>query len=185
VTVSIQEGEEMRLKQILCMMMLVLLCTGTTFGADASTENVSQIVLMEEFEQEEWGSFWTVDFQGERVFAAYAEDGYLGGNSKDFDLTKYNHLSRVLIDDDEDRTFTSGTPLKLAEDYVLALQAIDLYGTKIYVQLLKSGSVVDSSVVEPSKDGAGIADKTYIYNRSYAVGGSSGIQMHIKYHQAG
>ena len=72
-------------------------------------------------------------------------------------------LSKVLYDDDEERTFTTGTPLTLKEDYELAIEAIDLDGNKVYVQLMKDGAVVDSAVVEPSKDGATIADKTYTY----------------------
>jgi len=112
---------------------LSVLFTGTTCGADASTENVSQIALMEEFQLEDWGRFWTVDFQGERLFAAYTEDGYLWANSKDFDLTKHNHLSRVLINDVEDRVLTAGIPLELEEGYELVIGSVDLDGNRVYV----------------------------------------------------
>jgi len=121
------------------------------------------------FDFDEWGEFWTIGFLAEEYFAAYVEggkeDAYLYYDSTDRNLMVDEQLSKVLIDDDEERTFTTGTPLKLMEDYELAIQAIDLDGNKVYVQLMKNGEVVDSAVVEPSKDGATIKDKTYTYKK--------------------
>ncbi len=123
-----------------------------------------------DFEFEEWGKYWTIGFLAEEFFAAYEEDtpatAYLADDSTDTNLMVDEQLSKVLTDDDEERTFTSGTPLKLAEDYELAIQAIDLDGNKVYVQLMKDGQVVDSSVVEPSKDNADVQDKTYTYKKN-------------------
>ena len=120
---------------------------------------------LNDFELEEWGFYNTIGFLADEYFAAYAEESFLATESTDANLMKDEQLSKVLMDDDEDMTFYSGTPLKLAEDYELAIQAIDLDGNKVYVQLMKSGAVVDSAVVEPSKDGAGIKDKTYVYKK--------------------
>ena len=121
------------------------------------------------FDFDEWGEFWTIGFLAEEYFAAYVEggkeDAYLYYDSTDRNLMVDEQLSKVLIDDDEERTFTTGTPLKLMEDYELAIQAIDLDGNKVYVQLMKDGAVVDSAVVEPSKDGADVQDKTYTYKK--------------------
>ncbi len=121
------------------------------------------------FDYEEWGEFWTIGFLADEYFAAYVdgdrETAYLAFDSTDINLMVDEQLSKVLIDDDEERTFTTGTPLKLMEDYELAIQAIDLDGNKVYVQLMKDGAVVDSAVVEPSKDGAGVQDKTYTYKK--------------------
>ncbi|HPJ29985.1 MAG TPA: S-layer protein domain-containing protein [Methanothrix sp.] len=139
------------------------LFAGTAFCAESSTSNVTQIASMEPFQVENWGSFWTVDLQGERFFAAYAEGGHLWESSIDADLTKSGQLSRVLIDEVEDRVFTSGTPLELEEGYELAIQSIDLDGNRVFVQLMKEGAVVDSALVEPSGEGADIDDKTYTY----------------------
>jgi len=136
----------------------------TAFGADSSTSNVTQIASMEPFQLEEWGSFWTVDLQGERLFAAYAEVGHLWESSIDTDLTKSGRLSRVLIDEVEDRVFTSGMPLELEEGYELAIRSIDLDGNKVFVQLMRGGAVVDSAVVEPSREGADLDDRTYTYS---------------------
>ncbi|HNR57474.1 MAG TPA: S-layer protein domain-containing protein, partial [Methanothrix sp.] len=121
------------------------------------------------FDFDEWGEFWTIGFLADEYFAAYVEggkeDAYLYYDSTDRNLMVDEQLSKVLIDDDEERTFTTGTPLELEEDYELAIQAIDLDGNKVYVQLMKDGAVVDSAVVEPSKDGAGVQDKTYTYKK--------------------
>ncbi len=121
------------------------------------------------FDFDEWGEFWTIGFLADEYFAAYVEggkeDAYLYYDSTDRNLMVDEQLSKVLIDDDEERTFTTGTPLELEEDYELAIQAIDLDGNKVYVQLMKDGAVVDSAVVEPSKDGADVQDKTYTYKK--------------------
>jgi len=121
----------------------------------------------DDFEYEEWGQYWTIGFLADAYFAAYVdgdmEDQYLYYDSTDESLMVDEQLSKILVDDDEERTFTTGTPLKLADDYELSIQAIDLDGDKVYVQLLKDGKVVDSAVVEPSKDNADVQDKTYTY----------------------
>ncbi|HPJ30279.1 MAG TPA: S-layer protein domain-containing protein [Methanothrix sp.] len=123
----------------------------------------------DDFDFAEWGQYMTIGFFAENYFAAYVEDeddplaAYLADDSTDVNLMVDEQLSRVLYDDDEERTFTSGTPLELKDGYELAIQSIDLEGDKVYVQLMKDGAVVDSAVVEPSKEGADIADKSYTY----------------------
>jgi|LDZT01.1.fsa_nt_gi S-layer protein (TIGR01567 family) len=119
-----------------------------------------------DFEFEEWGKYFTIGFLADEYFAAYDEAGYLAEKSTDDNLMVDQQLSKVLMDDDSSRTFTSGFPLKLAENYELAIQAIDLDGIKVYVQLMKDGQTVNSAVVEPSKDGATLADKTYTYKKN-------------------
>ena len=118
-----------------------------------------------EFDFEEWGEYMTIGFLADEYFAAYVEGSHLFGRSDEQNLMKDEQLSKVLMDDDESRTFTSGTPLKLAEGYELAIQSIDLDGNKVFVQLMKDGAVVNSAVVEPSKAGAEITDKTYVYKK--------------------
>jgi S-layer protein (TIGR01567 family) len=118
-----------------------------------------------DFEFWDWGNYWTIGFLGKEYLAAYDEGSYLSAESYDSNLMKDEQLSKVLINEDVERTFTSGTPLKLSEDYELAIQAIDLDGKKVYVQLMKNDAVVDSAVVEPSKYGATLKDKTYVYKK--------------------
>ncbi len=144
---------------------ITLTITGATL--DEPDGVVYQTVAQQDtFDFDEWGDYWTIGFFAEEYFAAYVEDGFLFDDSTDTNLMTDEQLSKVLYDDDEERTFTTGTPLKLEEDYELAIQAIDLDGNKVYVQLMKDGAVVDSAVVEPSKDGATIKDKTYTYKKN-------------------
>ena len=60
-------------------------------------------------------------------------------------------------------TVTSGTPLKLENGYELGIKSIDIDGNKVYLELSKDGSVVDSKVISPSADNADMGDKTYYY----------------------
>ena len=54
--------------------------------------------------------------------------------------------SLVVINDSFRRTITCGTPLMLEEGYELVIKSIDIDGNKVYVELSKNGSVVDSAV---------------------------------------
>ncbi len=150
---------------------ITLTITGDSLAEDTTPRGVvyETTAQQDDFEYEEWGKFWTIGFFADEYFAAYvegdAEDAYLFDDSTDTNLMLDEQLSKVLYNDDDERTFTTGTPLKLKEDYELAIEAIDLDGNKVYVQLMKNGEVVDSAVVEPSKDRAGIKDKTYTYKK--------------------
>jgi S-layer protein (TIGR01567 family) len=122
-----------------------------------------------DFDFEEWGKYWTIGFLAEEYFAAYVEDGataYLAEDSTDDNLMIDEQLSKVLIDDDEDRTFAAGTPLKLAEGYELMVKSIDPDTGRVNLELQKNGEVVDTDVVEPSKSWATISDKTYTYRKN-------------------
>ena len=60
--------------------------------------------------------------------------------------------SHVIINDSNDATITSGTPIKLEEGYELAIKSIDIDGNKVYVELTKNGVVVDSAVIITSQN---------------------------------
>jgi S-layer protein (TIGR01567 family) len=140
-----------------------------------------------DFKFEEWGSYHKISFLGEEQFAGYAEDWYddwyypyLYDRSKDDNLMAGEELSKILIDEDQERTFTKDAPLQLAEGYELAIKGIDAYGS-IWLELRKDGEVVDSSLIAPSKDGATIADKTYIYTKDLGISrGVVVIAIHFK-----
>jgi len=139
-----------------------------------------------EFDFEDWGFFKVIGFMSDKYFAGYSdrlpEHGYdavlnpvafLADKTKNDNLLKDEQLSKVLLDDDTERTFTSGTPLKLEEGYELSIKSIDIDGNKVYVELSKDGSVIDSKVVSPSKDSASMSDKTYYYKKD--LGDSSDV----------
>lgn len=117
------------------------------------------------FDFDEWGEYLTIGFMADEYFAGYV-DGHLIDESADKNLMADEKLSKILMDDDEERAFTTATPLKLADNYELAIKAIDLDVNKVHVQLTKDGAVIDSAIVEPSKAGATIKDKTYTYKKN-------------------
>ncbi len=119
-----------------------------------------------------WGEYYTIGFLAEEYFAGYVEayadpkhNSYLYDESWDENLMVDEQLSKILIDDDDEYTFTIGTPLKLAEGYELAIKAIDLECSKVYLELYKDSKSVDSAVVVPSRDYSTMEDKTYTYTR--------------------
>ena len=128
------------------------------------------------FERTLWGSYKIMGFQAERYFAGYNQgvDEQSGSDIFNAESTDKNSLSseqleQVLMDNKDELTVTSGTPLKLGEGYELSIKSIDIDGNKVYLELSKNGAVVDSKVISPSKDGANEADKTYYY-KNPAVG---------------
>jgi S-layer protein (TIGR01567 family) len=117
-----------------------------------------------------------IGFQAEKYFAGYNKganetDGsdIFNAESTDKNSLSSEQLEKILIDNKDEQTVTSGTPLKLGEGYVLAIKSIDIDGNKVYLELSKNGAVVDSKVVSPSRDGANELDKTYYY-KNPAVG---------------
>lgn len=123
-----------------------------------------------DFEFENWGSYNIIGFMGKRYFAGYVDnenmedwDELLFKESVDENSLSHEQLQTILMDSDAQMTITASQPLKLAEDYVLAIKYIDSNG--MFVELTKNGAVVDSKVMMPSKDGATMADKTYLYKR--------------------
>ena len=121
-----------------------------------------------DYEFEDWGSYKVIGFQAEKYFAGYLGSDDAAKNiffkeSTDENSLSSEQLEKILVDDDTEKTVTSGTPLKLEEGYELAIKSIDIDGNKVYLELSKDGAVVDSKVVSPSKDGATMSDKTYYY----------------------
>ncbi|MGB4652806.1 S-layer protein domain-containing protein, partial [Methanothrix sp.] len=123
-----------------------------------------------DFEYEPWGSYNVIGFMAEKYFAGYLDtpdttDDVLFHESKDENVLSDEQVLQILVDNDDERTLTSGTPLDLEEGYELAISAIDIDGNKVYLELRKDGTVVDSKVISPSKDGATMKDKTYYYKK--------------------
>ena len=123
-----------------------------------------------DFEYEAWGSYNVIGFMAEKYFAGYLDtpdttDDVLFHESEDENVLSDEQVLQILVDNDDERTLTSGTPLDLEEGYELAISAIDIDGNKVYLELRKDGTVVDSKVISPSKDGATMKDKTYYYKK--------------------
>ncbi len=130
---------------------------------------------LNDFDFGDWGWYNSIGFLGENYFAGYSENNVavngveiapeLYKQSTDRNLLVDEQLLKVMTDDDTEMTVTSGTPLKLQEGYELSIKSIDIDGNKVYLELSKDGSVVDSKVISPSKDGATMSDKTYYYKK--------------------
>lgn len=127
------------------------------------------------FEFAGWGAYRFADISGKRYFAAYLEKPtqkmldagesipFLWQKSNGRDLQKNGQFSEVLMDDNEERTLTSGESLKLEEGYELAIKAIDIDGRKVYLELSRDGVVVDSKVIRPFLEYQNMEDRTYYY----------------------
>lgn len=108
------------------------------------------------FEFDGWGSYNVIGFLGEPYLAGYSD----GQN-----LIETQGIFRVLMDDDEEKTFTSGSPLELGEGYQLKIESMDGSLGTIQLELAQNGKIVDSKSLPALKDGAGIAEKTYVYKK--------------------
>lgn len=138
------------------------------------------------FKFEDWGCYNVIGFLAKKYFAGYLQDDYLPAEdqilfkgSNDENSLNEEQLQDILIDSNEEAIITPGTPLKLAEDYVLAIKYIDNDG--MFLELTKNNIVVDSKILSPSKNAATMADKTYYYKRN--VGEQKGfvvIAVHFK-----
>ncbi len=133
-----------------------------------------------DFEFENWGYYNVIGFMAKKYFAGYVDDADVANEnevlyteSTDENVLSDEQLLEILVDDDEEMTVTSGTPLKLENGYELAIRSIDIDGNKVYLELTKDGAVVDSKVISPSKDNANMADKTYYYKKD--VGDSKSV----------
>ncbi len=130
-------------------------------------------VQKNDFDFADWGFYNVIGFQANKYFAGYINDEtvddaneILFKESTDENSLSDEQLEAILKDDDTEMTVTSGTPLKLEEGYELAIKSIDIDGNKVYLELSKDGSVVDSKVISPSKDNPTMADKTYYYKKT-------------------
>ena len=124
------------------------------------------IAQLEDFAFQDWGSYKAMGFLGEKYFAGYvesdSENGYLFGEKS---ALARGQLLKILADDDTETTITTDTHLQLEDGYELSIKSIDIDGNVVDLELSRDGNTVDSAKVSPSKDGATIADQTYLYKK--------------------
>jgi S-layer protein (TIGR01567 family) len=127
------------------------------------------------FKFKPWGFYNVIGFNAAPYFAGYvldetmnmsAEDQRMYAGSTDYCSLCNEQLEKILINNKDEKTLTSGTPLKLEEGYELGIKSIDIDGNKVFLELTKDGQVVSSKVISPSKDGATMADKTFTYKKT-------------------
>lgn len=81
--------------------------------------------------------------------------------------------SLILIDYNSSWICTTGTALRLEDGYELTIESVDIDGNKVYVELSKDGSVVDSKIIIAAND----VEDTYVYSEP---GTSHDIKVHFK-----
>lgn len=85
--------------------------------------------------------------------------------------------SRVLINASKDIIINSEMPLKLEEGYELWVRSVDIDGNKVYLDLSKNGTMVDSALVVPPNE---IDDSFDYVKNSASAGYSPIIRVHFK-----
>ena len=105
-----------------------------------------------QFEFEPWGRYFVISFLGTQWFAGY--NSSIEGRKASKSLLENEYLGLVLIDKEQRGIALAGN-YTLAEGYEMRI--IDVGNDSIFLQLLKKGIQVDSSVVK--------SNSTYIYKK--------------------
>jgi len=105
-----------------------------------------------EFEYKPWGHYFIIGFLGAPWFAGY--DSSLQGKTPSLSLLENEDLGRVLIDVELQGKILAGN-YSLEEGYLMRI--MDVGNDSLFLQLLKEGVIVDSSVVK--------SNTTYIYKK--------------------
>lgn len=90
----------------------------------------------------------TLDYEDPGLAGTYEIIGFLGSKYVVYDQS--NELVRLLEkwDTNDKRTIMVGDSYLMPEGYELKIQEIDLDGNKVYLQLLKDGTEIDSEIVQ-------------------------------------
>lgn len=110
------------------------------------------MVQAKDFDFESWGHYFVINFLGMQWFAGY--DSSLEGGSSTKSLLENEYLGQVVIDTEILGKVVAGN-YSLAEDYEMRIR--DVSNDSLFIELLKQGKLVDSSVVK--------SNTTYIYKK--------------------
>jgi S-layer protein (TIGR01567 family) len=115
-----------------------------------------------DYKFEDWGSYQVLGFMADKYFAGYNVNDLFDSEKS---LINEGQLRKVLIDNDEDRTITSGSVLPMEEGYELRIKEVDINGNKVYLGLARDGDEIDSKVISPD------SLKTATYQYKIKIGG--------------
>ena len=104
-----------------------------------------------EYNDEDWGSYKVIGFMAEKYFAGYEAENTSITN-EDIRLLSKDMLSKVLIDEDEKHTISTGASLELKEGYELKIIQLDIDGGQAQIDLMKDGKSVDTDIVTSPDD---------------------------------
>jgi len=105
-----------------------------------------------------WGCYEAINFMAERYFAGYDSDSVNNMiTADDISILSKDVLTRVLIDEDANRTIAVGELIKLKDGYELKLVQLDINGNQAQIELLRNGMRVDTDIVN--------VPDTYVYRK--------------------
>ncbi|HIH86345.1 MAG TPA: hypothetical protein HA304_00365, partial [Methanosarcinales archaeon] len=132
---------------------LRLIRDGRTVDDGDLTYTINPITKNFEHSNDDWNSFESIGFMGEKYFAGYLKASSFV--SSDRSLISEGKLSKILIDEDEKHTMHIGNSLTLEEGYSLRIDEINRDGDAMMIALLKDGKEITTDI---AKEG-----DTYLY----------------------
>ena len=129
---------------------------GTSIGNDKLI--YSTTVQSVKFDCSDWGKYNVIGFMAEKYFAGYDEDETDEITDETISLVSDKMLSKVLIDEDDKHTVSTGASLELQEGYELKIIQLDASGDKAQIELLRNGKSVDTGIIDNTP-------ATYVYTR--------------------
>lgn len=98
-----------------------------------------------------WGTYQIIGFMAEKYFAGYTEENSTVVGETISPISN-GILSKILIDNNDKKSVSSGEALALEEGYSLSIKEVDVNGNSVWVQLEKDGKVVDDGFVSSNND---------------------------------
>jgi S-layer protein (TIGR01567 family) len=137
--------------------------SGSSIDDEALVYSTSPALV--NFEQESWGSYQVIGFMAEKYFAGYPENTF--ENSERVSILSDDILSKVLIDDDSQKSMFTGSSITLENGYSFKASEVDVNGNRVLVELYKDGQLLDSGIVPSNGD--------YVYEAD--IGGAEDVPM--------
>jgi S-layer protein (TIGR01567 family) len=130
------------------------------------------IAQQNRFAFKDWGSYNVIGLFGEKYFAGYLDnsgsiDERLFDESGEKNPLSKNKLLRVLMNDNHEKTVTTATPLELEDGYILSIDSIYASGDAATVTLSRAGTKLATKKLFPSRDGATMAEKTFLFREDF------------------
>jgi S-layer protein (TIGR01567 family) len=110
------------------------------------------------FDCSKWGEYDMISFAAEKYFAGYNSETESDITDETISLISNKMLCKVLIDEDDKHTVSTGASLELEEGYEIKIIQLDLQGDMAQIELLRDGNIVDAGIISNTPS-------TYTYTR--------------------
>jgi S-layer protein (TIGR01567 family) len=111
-----------------------------------------------DFDYSGWGEYDAMSFMAETYFAGYSANTSDDITDETVSLVSNGMLSKVIVDESDKHTISTGASLELPEGYALKLIQLDASGDKAQIELLRNGKSVDTGIICNTP-------ATYVYTR--------------------